>query len=171
MTHKFIVELNLRGQLAKSYTQNVDELEIKAGLPLEKQLNCHGHIRTAACANRDCATPFDMTALREIVFNTNDVPYCEKCGSPVKPDFLLYGQRQSYQLHDNLDELLTADLVFVMGTSLRAYPFSGFVSLVPPEAPVVLINLEDPYLHKPDKFLFLQGDIDMFVEKIMAEMQ
>lgn len=169
MGHKFIVEMHNRGQLAKSYAQNVDDLELKAGLPSEKQLNCHGHLRSASCANLECAEPYDIDALREMVLTSDKVPYCAKCGSPVKPDYELYGEMSPFDIHDYLQELLTADLVFVMGTSLGAYPFGGFVGMLPPEAPVVLVNLEDHYMKKPDKFLFLQGDIDKLLKQLLDD--
>lgn len=35
-------------------TQNIDDLEIQAGLPEEKLLQAHGHTRSAHCI--DCGT-------------------------------------------------------------------------------------------------------------------
>ena len=47
--HKFIVKLHEEGSLMMNLTQNIDDLEIKAGLPEDKLLQAHGHARSAHC--------------------------------------------------------------------------------------------------------------------------
>lgn len=48
-THKFIAMLNERGKLLTNYSQNIDNLEVKAGVPNEKLVQCHGSFGTASC--------------------------------------------------------------------------------------------------------------------------
>lgn len=48
--HKFFVELAKRGQLLKYYTQNIDGLEVEAGMPQDLLLQAHGHIRSCSCS-------------------------------------------------------------------------------------------------------------------------
>ncbi|KAM3554154.1 hypothetical protein ARSEF4850_006587 [Beauveria asiatica] len=48
-THKFIAMLHQRGKLLTNYSQNIDNLEIKAGVPREKLIQCHGSFGTASC--------------------------------------------------------------------------------------------------------------------------
>lgn len=47
--HKFITRMHEEGMLEINLTQNIDDLEIKAGLPAEKLLQAHGHARSAHC--------------------------------------------------------------------------------------------------------------------------
>jgi|NOAtaT_7_FD_contig_21_858384_length_370_multi_3_in_0_out_0_1 NAD-dependent SIR2 family protein deacetylase len=47
--HKFIKRLQDEGVLLMNMTQNIDDLEIKAGLKEEKLLQAHGHSRSAHC--------------------------------------------------------------------------------------------------------------------------
>ena len=50
--HYFISLLNSKGVLLRNYTQNVDSLEIQAGLPPDKLIQCHGTLTTAHCQVR-----------------------------------------------------------------------------------------------------------------------
>ena len=52
--HKFIKKLNDEGMLHYNLTQNIDDLEIKAGLPEEKLIQAHGHSRSAHCLQFGC---------------------------------------------------------------------------------------------------------------------
>lgn len=47
--HHFIKKLNDQGMLHMNLTQNIDDLEVKAGLPVEKLIQAHGHARSAHC--------------------------------------------------------------------------------------------------------------------------
>ena len=61
----------------------------------------------------------------------------------MKPDIIFFGEPLSKQF----DELLTrdlpiADLVIVMGSSLKVHPVASVLSLLPPHVPLLLINKE-----------------------------
>ena len=49
--HHFIKKMNENGMLYMNLTQNIDDLEVKAGLPLEKIIQAHGHSRSAHCVS------------------------------------------------------------------------------------------------------------------------
>ena len=49
--HKFFAELQKRNQLLKYYTQNIDGLEIDAGLSQDFMIQAHGHIRSCSCCS------------------------------------------------------------------------------------------------------------------------
>lgn len=61
-----------------------------------------------------------------------------------------------------------SDLVFIIGTSLKVFPFNHLVNIIPKSTPVVLLNFDNPVSVKFDKFLFLEGDIDTHVKKILG---
>ncbi|KAL6923448.1 hypothetical protein ACHAPO_001612 [Fusarium lateritium] len=48
-THKFIAMLHEKGKLLTNYSQNIDNLEVKAGVPKDKLIQCHGSFGTATC--------------------------------------------------------------------------------------------------------------------------
>lgn len=48
-THYFISFLNKKGLLQMNFTQNIDCLELKSGLPEEKLVAAHGNLSAAHC--------------------------------------------------------------------------------------------------------------------------
>lgn len=62
-----------------------------------------------------------------------------------------------------------ADLVFIMGTSLKVFPFNMLVNVINKQTPVVLVNYDDVVSSKGygfGKYLFLEGDIDTSVKRL-----
>ena len=49
LKHHFIKKLHDQGLLHMNLTQNIDDLEIKAGIPEHKLIQAHGHSRSAHC--------------------------------------------------------------------------------------------------------------------------
>ncbi|KAH7312330.1 DHS-like NAD/FAD-binding domain-containing protein [Stachybotrys elegans] len=75
-THKFISMLNQRGKLLTNYSQNIDNLEIKAGVPKEKLIQCHGSFGTASCVQCGFKTQ------GEKIFpdiKSGNIPRCPRC--------------------------------------------------------------------------------------------
>lgn len=48
-THAFLAMLHSKGKLLTNYTQNIDGLEVVAGVPQSKLIQCHGTLATATC--------------------------------------------------------------------------------------------------------------------------
>ncbi|KAF2461053.1 DHS-like NAD/FAD-binding domain-containing protein [Lineolata rhizophorae] len=48
-THEFINVIQQKGKLLTNYTQNIDNLESRAGILPEKLIQCHGSFATATC--------------------------------------------------------------------------------------------------------------------------
>lgn len=73
-------------------TQNVDSLELRAGVPPSRLLEAHGTFRTARCAV--CKKPYDGKRWKEDV-REERIPKCDnvKCGGTVKPDVVLFGEQ------------------------------------------------------------------------------
>ena len=57
-THLFMGYLCKRNIVKKIYTQNVDGLELKAGVPINKMVFAHGKITEAACPS--CGREYDI---------------------------------------------------------------------------------------------------------------
>ena len=58
-THHFISLLHERGLLLRNYTQNIDSLELAAGLPPEALVQAHGSFESATCITTGQAVPAD----------------------------------------------------------------------------------------------------------------
>ncbi|OAP60753.1 hypothetical protein AYL99_05755 [Fonsecaea erecta] len=75
LTHAFISMLQSKGKLLTNYTQNIDGLEIAAGVSPSKLIQCHGTLATATCMSCGKRT----TARKYMpVVRAGGVPYC-KC--------------------------------------------------------------------------------------------
>ncbi|KAK0673021.1 DHS-like NAD/FAD-binding domain-containing protein [Cercophora samala] len=75
-THQFIRMLQERGKLLTNYTQNIDNLESKAGILPEKLIQCHGSFATASCVKCGEKVIGD-TIFAEI--KAGKIPRCKKC--------------------------------------------------------------------------------------------
>lgn len=168
LTHAFIKLLQDRGILLRNYTQNIDGLEVLAGVDPDKVIECHGNFRSAKCI--DCKTPFDADVCRDMMAQGN-VPTCRSCrdmpithtvvdtGNPdlggtseeemsfqrglVKPDIVFFGESLPQKVKDSIQlDLLACDLLIVMGTSLTVYPVALLPLLIPDYCPRVLFNRE-----------------------------
>ncbi|KAJ4158678.1 uncharacterized protein LMH87_009194 [Akanthomyces muscarius] len=75
-THKFIAMLHQRGKLLTNYSQNIDNLEVKAGVPKDKLIQCHGSFGTASCVQCGYQIP------GERIFpdvRAGIIPKCPRC--------------------------------------------------------------------------------------------
>ena len=86
LTHSFVKLLDDKGLLLRNYTQNIDGLEQLAGVDEEKIVECHGHFRTASCAN--CFSRYDGSKAKEEIVQNKRAPKCRLCKGPVKPDIV-----------------------------------------------------------------------------------
>jgi NAD-dependent deacetylase sirtuin 2 len=77
--HRFLRMLNARGLLLRVLTENVDSLEVIAGVPKEKVCHVNGHFYNAACINcRVGATADEMDQVRQSV-REDALPMCPHC--------------------------------------------------------------------------------------------
>jgi len=131
-THKFFSLLHQKGILRRIYTQNIDALEVLAGVPPEKIIEAHGSFQSAYCTQ--CGQTYDLRWLKREIFSpeTNDeVPKCEKCQGVVRPDVVLFGESLPGKFWSHqTDDFSCCDLLLVLGTSLVVSPFNTLVGKV-----------------------------------------
>ena len=75
-THKFIAMLHQRGKLLTNYSQNIDNLEVKAGLPKDKLIQCHGSFGTASCIQ--CGFQIQGEKIFPDI-KAGNIPRCPRC--------------------------------------------------------------------------------------------
>lgn len=75
-THAFIALLQEKGKLLTNYSQNIDNLEAKAGISPDKLVQCHGSFATASCVKCGHKVPGE-SLFPEI--KAGDIPRCRKC--------------------------------------------------------------------------------------------
>ncbi|KIY73645.1 NAD-dependent deacetylase sirtuin-2 [Cylindrobasidium torrendii FP15055 ss-10] len=139
LTHAFIKLLHKRQLLFRCFTQNIDTLELRTGIPASKVVHAHGSFATQRCI--DCGTPYGDAAMRDHIMR-KEIAHCEKCLGLVKPDIVFFGESLPEEFTQSVPEVAQADLLIIIGTSLTVYPFAALAGMPPSTCPRVLINLE-----------------------------
>ncbi|KAG5924540.1 hypothetical protein E4U61_000098 [Claviceps capensis] len=170
VSHAFLALLAKKGVLLKVFTQNIDCLERRVGVPPEKIVEAHGSFATQRCI--DCKKEFPDREMKLHVADAT-VPYCKDphCRGIVKPDIVFFGEAMPTLFRDNCQYPATADVILVMGTSLSVAPFSATPDMAPGGTPRVLINMErvGSLGHRTDDVLLL-GTCDDGVRKFADEL-
>jgi NAD-dependent deacetylase len=116
--HVALAELERRGLVEAVITQNVDRLHEQAGSV--NVLEVHGSLRTSSCL--DCGHRESFDRVLELL----PVPQCERCGSVLKPDVVMFGELlPEAELDRAFEAARRAALFLVVGSSLEVYPVAG----------------------------------------------
>ena len=131
--HFALARLEKRGALKAVLTQNIDGLHQAAGS--QNVLELHGTALRNSCLR--CGHVHGLSH----VLASEGSPVCEKCGGPLRPNIVFYGESLD-------DAVMTAamravsrcDLLLVGGTSLTVYPAAGLLNYCQPGVRVALLN-------------------------------
>lgn len=119
--HIALAKLEKMGKLSSVITQNIDGLHQKAGS--EMVLELHGTTSSHYCM--DCHAPFPVNDIKAL---HGDVPHCKKCGGIIKPRVVLYEEQLNEEVVGKaVNEIITADLLIIGGTSLAVYPAAMYI--------------------------------------------
>jgi len=133
--HKAVAQLEKFGKQVTVITQNVDGLHQKAGST--NVLELHGSAERYYCEK--CGKDYPKEFIADI---SKPVPYCEKCGSVVRPFVTLYGEGLNPMVTDRaIHAIWDADVLIIGGTSLTVYPAASFIRYFQGNS-VVVINME-----------------------------
>lgn len=170
VSHAFIALLAKKGLLKMLFTQNIDCLERRAGVPDEKVVEAHGSFASQRCI--DCGTPYSDAEMRGYV-QMGVPPNCleENCGGLVKPDIVFFGEQLPKRFFETMDQAGEGDAMIVVGTSLTVAPFAHLPDLASRDCPRLLINMEQVggLGSRPDDVLLL-GDIDSSIRRLADEL-
>lgn len=119
--HLKLAELERAGKLSAVITQNIDGLHQAAGS--KNVIELHGTVHRNFCIGCSAEYPLDY------ILKSDGAPRCEKCGSRIKPDVVLYGENlRAENINRAVEEIMNADMLIIGGTSLVVYPAAGFVN-------------------------------------------
>ena len=137
--HRALAELERAGRLAGVITQNIDGLHQAAGSV--RVIEVHGDASRLHCVRCGHRQPFPPALLDD-----GPVPSCERCGSPAKPDVVLF--EEAVRGAEQVGEILAGcDVLLVVGTSADVWPASAIPErALDSGARLVEFNLEDTRL-------------------------
>jgi len=153
LTHAFFKLLDDKNMLTRVYTQNIDNLEEKAGLCREKIIQAHGTLATASCPKKKIQGCKHTIPFSQLVkaHKENTVCYCPVHPHKVcRPDIVFMQEQlpsvyyKTLRKDLSIDKYRTSpvecDLLMVIGTSLSIEPFSIIMHQVPSYSYRILIN-------------------------------
>lgn len=128
------------GKLKSVVTQNVDFLHSRAGNT--KVLEIHGTTQTSHCLS--CNKEFYYTEVEEFLDQGQLPPRCPQCNGLIKTNTVLFGEQLPYNvLEQSREEIMAADLLIVIGSSLTVYPAAALPSIaVQSGARLLIVNKE-----------------------------
>lgn len=147
--HQKQAQLTQEGR-ASVITRNVDGLY--SACDTQHLIEFHGTLYHVIC--QKCRQSVDWHE-----YMKSDIHHT--CNGRLRPDIVLYDEGLSQPNIVNSIELLQqADLVVIVGTSMRVYPFAGLLDYRNPHAQVIAINQEP--LNLGIDFKMIQGDAVKF---------
>jgi len=167
-THHFVKLLADKGLMSLNVSQNVDGLEFKAGVHPDLVYQSHGSSIHSHCPS--CQKDIDHKIMMSYI-QKGEILRCKDCQTPCKPKVLLFGEPFPSDFLTKCAEFKNADLILIMGTSLKVVPYEKLISLAKPSAKRVLINRELVGTNVLDfdggkRDLFLKGECDVIVKEI-----
>ena len=129
--HEKIAEItNEKGWLI---TQNVDGLDKKAGA--QHVIEFHGNLYDLFC--QKCGQNFDYKQYAKSYIHEAD-------GGIIRPRITLYNEQiDSKKIQQSAETVYDADLIILVGTSFRVYPFAQLLNYRQGDAKLWVINRED----------------------------
>lgn len=113
-------------------TQNIDSLYRKAGT--QNLIEFHGNLYTVYC--QKCGKKVDYKDYLKSMYHEN-------CGGILRPDIVLYGEGLDPDaISKSVEAVSRADLLVIVGTSMRVYPFAGLSDYRSANAKVLAVNEE-----------------------------
>jgi NAD-dependent deacetylase sirtuin 2 len=172
-THIALSALCESGMVTRIYTQNIDSLELDAGISESLCVQVHGTSERAHCnsCKRDC----DIALVRDAVRN-GAIPMCPSCTvGVVRPNIVMFGEPVSERYVDGVDaDLSDCDLLLVLGTSLSVPPISQMHQQCPHDTLRVFVNLTPApeglgfdFASDSDRDLFIQSTTDEAVPALV----
>lgn len=120
-THRFLTLLNSKKKLLRNYTQNIDGLELRAGLSKKKIIACHGSMEEFHCLK--CCRRLKTSQLKSeeiLSLEAGDFLYCKSkpCKEEVlKPSITFFGESLPANVIPSIhDDIAKCDLLLIIGT-------------------------------------------------------
>ena len=147
--HELLAELEKDWQVV-IVTQNIDHLHERAGS--SHIIHLHGELTKGTSSvspnNPHCIVPLSPN---------QDIHWGDKAkdGSQLRPYIVWFGEAVP-MIEPAIEEVKTADVFVVIGTSLNVYPAAGLLHYVHPGTPMFLIDPKPVETHGVRSITFIQ---------------
>ena len=143
-------------------TQNVDDLHEKAGS--ENIIHLHGKLNES----KSSLDPSLIYPVKDHEINLGDK--CEK-GSQLRPNIVWFGEAVPV-MEAAVCEVIKADILVIIGTSLVVYPAAGLLNYAPDDSIKYIIDPNIPEIYNPIPNLnFIPEKATIGVVKLLKELK
>jgi NAD-dependent deacetylase len=157
--HKALVELEQAFEVV-IVTQNVDDLHERAGS--SHVIHLHGKLLEARSTRyEDLVYPIegDRIELGQV---------CER-GHLLRPNIVWFGEAVPL-IERAAEEVATADIMLVVGTSLQVYPAAGLIHYLPSGRPLYVIDPNQPPVSRRSNVHFVSAPATVGVPEVAKEL-
>jgi NAD-dependent deacetylase len=163
--HRALAELERRGVIEAVVTQNIDGLHRLAGT--RDLIEVHGTIGTSSCLR--CGARYALAEVRaRLAAAADGVPRCD-CGTPVKPDVVLFGELLPEAALARASELAArADVLVCVGSSLEVFPVAELPRITLAAGGALALVTIGPTPYDADAVVKLGGDVVEELEAVLA---
>ncbi len=162
--HRLVAELERTFEVTV-VTQNVDNLHERAGS--SHVIHLHGELMKATST----LSPNDPSQIIELSPDNPDIHIGDRAadGSQLRPFIVWFGEAVP-QIERAAEEVASADIFVVIGTSLNVYPAAGLIQFAPPEAPIYLIDPKDVPWQSTHRFHHIKKGASEGMEELMRQL-
>ncbi len=163
--HEVLAELERAGLLDAVITQNIDRLHAEAGS--RELIEVHGTIAHASCLR--CSTRYPLVEVRDRqAADTDAVPRCD-CGTPLKPDVVLFGEYLPIAALERAQSLASsADLMLCIGSSLEVHPVAALPDITLGAGGSIAILTQGPTPFDRRAAVRMNGDVVDELEALLT---
>lgn len=146
--HYILAEWEKKGKNITILTQNIDGLHKKAGNT--KVIEIHGTMNTSTCQR--CGKKYDT---KDIIKEDGSLNYYCNCieehtrKNLIKPNIVLFDESIKHG-KEAFTIAKRCDLMLILGTSLRVFPFADIPKGVKVTTPIIIIN-QDATMYDDDR--------------------
>jgi NAD-dependent deacetylase len=163
--HLALAELERRGLIRGVITQNIDRLHRKAGT--ERLIEVHGSIEWSVCLS--CGERVRIDRVIALLAEGDGAPGCPRCGAPLKPEVVLFGELlPEPALAEAQDLAMAADLMLCVGSSLEVYPVAGLPAMTRGGGGRLALITQGPTPYDSDADVKLDGDVAEELRAVLA---
>ncbi|MCX6243801.1 MAG: NAD-dependent deacylase [Bacteroidetes bacterium] len=156
--HLILAEMEKRGLLRRTITQNIDNLHQEAGC--QHVYDFHGNSKRLVCLSCFSYFPAAEVSLDHLP------PTCRMCGGLLKPDFVFFGEGIPHIAMSAAYEAATvSDVFLIVGTTGEVMPANQFPLMAKDNgATVIEINLHESNYTPVVTDIFLKGKATEMME-------
>jgi len=153
------------------FTENIEGIELISGIPSANIVFGKGNLLEGHCAK--CNKKIDLDIINKGI-QEEKVIKCDKCAGPCKPKIFLSGEEIDKNFYDQTKNILSSNLIFIIGTDLSTMPFKDISEILNVNKPwIVEINQKEignfKFNELSNQELFLKGNCEDIIKKIIND--